>query len=292
MKQSPKEIYTLFSEQKIDRNTAIIQLKSIIQNSKVDRIRIEALKHLESLKKADKDFYRLLENLLISENSERIKIYVIQRIESLYGGKAFNPLEWSYTHESSINCQIYIINSLGKIRTDQTKGFLIQEIQKYINQSKKDLDKLDDKKLSELLINCRFYSYFKKKILASKIDFREGYVRELDLSSIYNSLYRPNIINVLPKTMIFLKGLEKIDLSFNNLRTLPIVVVNISNLRELNLNNNLLTFLPTSIGALKSLEHLSLNNNKFKKVPHSIGKLESLISLEIRNNYLTSFRMI
>jgi len=100
-----------------------------------------------------------------------------------------------------------------------------------------------------------------------------------------------------------LKGLEKLDLSGNNLATLPKEVANLVGLNELTLDQNMLVLMPETIGNLSKLKTLSLKQNKLKvqstnftatnpqPLPASLFESTPLINLNLHGNPMTSTQL-
>jgi len=89
----------------------------------------------------------------------------------------------------------------------------------------------------------------------------------------------------------FLKGLEKLDLSENQLNgSIPSSIGHLEELEELHLNNNNLTgSIPKEVGNLVKLVSLNLGANQFfKPIPSAIGNLERLLYLNLSRNDLRS----
>jgi len=93
-------------------------------------------------------------------------------------------------------------------------------------------------------------------------------------------------IKTLPESIVNLKSLKQLGLSFNEFTTLPDFIGELSSLEILRLYRNKLQTLPQSLSKLKSLKYISLSNNKFQVLPEIIGDLSSLEELYLGENQL------
>ena len=111
------------------------------------------------------------------------------------------------------------------------------------------------------------------------------------LSNVRNGALSLRFLNITIEQLAFLipflKQVEYLSLSGNELTELPAEIGQLRNLRFLMLDSNRLTELPDSIGNLTNIEDLFVNNNQLTELPESIGNLTSLTSLRLFNNELT-----
>lgn len=121
------------------------------------------------------------------------------------------------------------------------------------------------------------------------------------------SIQRQKII--IPSTIKQLSSLQKLDLSYTNLRVLPnyigeldqlielklnanqfnvfpAVIQKLTNLQVLDLSYNELNVIPTAINRLSNLKSLFLQRNRIENLPTSIGDLTQLEELDLYNNSL------
>ena len=82
MEFDPEKIIKHYQKKTLDKNSAKEKLLSIIENSESVGLRLESINVLEKLEiENDVDIYRVLENLLISDLSEKIRIASAQIIK-------------------------------------------------------------------------------------------------------------------------------------------------------------------------------------------------------------------
>lgn len=80
----------------------------------------------------------------------------------------------------------------------------------------------------------------------------------------------------LPENISMLKSLKILDISDNYLQGLPDSITELENLEELNVTHNLIHYLPKNIGNLKSLKKLNLYMTNLQEIPESFFALENL----------------
>ncbi|TFG06687.1 MAG: hypothetical protein EU539_06985 [Promethearchaeota archaeon] len=302
MEVSPGQIYEDYINGKLDKISVIDQLISIIENSETANIRIKSLEILmmigSRIELKDERTFTLFENLLISDSNTTVRNLAANGIRTLFLEKAFAPMKWAYQHETSIGCLTTIISTLGQLKQDEAKSFLIEIINKIENYQfrkslkeffeNKGLQNLSNDILAEIVNNYMVIKYFIKKF--SRINFKveKGFVMELDLSCISSNLLGLKILKNLPEFISVLRCLTKLDLKINRITTLPTSIGSFYNLKYLDLSNNKLKTLPNSFGSLNSLQHLYLRYNNLKKIPSSICSLKTLKVLDLRHNKLIS----
>lgn len=296
MKKSPNLIYKEFKEGILEKQSAINQLSTLINNSDDADLRIASIEVLEKIGSKTERIFKLFENLLISDSQEKVRNTAIKAIKNSYIEKAFNPMRWALQHETSIICLITIVSTLGEIKNEKAKSFLINKIKNMdiyeFNESlqnlfkTKEINNFRNERLSAILNNYFVIKHFKNEF--KDIDFRveDGLVISLDLSGISTQVFGWKILRKLPEFIGVLKYLRKLDLKINRIAKLPKSIGNLDYLRYLDLSNNNLKKLPESICLLSSLEFLNLKYNKITEIPNSISQLKNLKTLYLRHNNL------
>ena len=101
--------------------------------------------------------------------------------------------------------------------------------------------------------------------------------------------WRENLQPVmLPDSIAALTALKTLTISNSKFTTLPKPIVKLTSLTKLDLDYTRLVTLPDSIAALTALQELDLYGNKFTTLPKPIAKLTSLTSLNLRSNGLVT----
>ena len=298
MEITPEQIYKDYSDKNLAKDSAVAQLISLIDNSDAANIRIKSIEILEKIGSRNNKVFTHLENLLLSDSNENVRNIAARAIKNLFIDKALEPMKWAYQHETSINCMITIITTLGEIENHKSQSFLINIIKKIDNhQFKKSYNLLfqtnnirsySTKLLAEIVNNYIIIKYFEEKFSNLNYIINNGYVIELDLSCISSNIFGLYVLKSLPEFISVLKHLKKLDLKINRISTLPPSMGDIHSLKYLDLSNNVIKRLPQSIGYLNFLEFLYLRYNNLTSIPNSMGLLKNLRILDLRHNKLTS----
>ncbi len=276
------------------------QLISIIENSESIKERVASLQKLATLGVTNEDYYDLLENLLISDSSHKIRCLAANSLKSLFLTKSFIPMKWSFKHEPSVKCLIAITNTLGAIDNAKSKRFLINElrnisIKKYSKHIKSLFEngqlegyagpQLAGPQLARQLNNFHIIKFLENNFRRFNYSLNLGEVVSLDLSNVSSHVFDYKVLK-LPDFIGTLESLEKLDLKFNRIKSVPNTIKNLSSLKYLNLSYNKIRKIPADMCNLRSLEYLNLKSNKITSLPDGIGKISHLKSLNLRSNNL------
>ncbi|GAG32998.1 unnamed protein product, partial [marine sediment metagenome] len=108
MESSPYLINKNYINKKVDKTSAINQLISIIENSDNLSTRIESINLLAQINADTNNVFKLVENLLISDTNESIRLAAASTIEKIFLNDALEPLRWIFKHEESLKCLVAI----------------------------------------------------------------------------------------------------------------------------------------------------------------------------------------
>ncbi len=318
MNQTPDDIFEDLLNKKIDKITAYNLLISLIDNSENENIRLEAIINLERIGIINNDLFKILENLLISDSNSNIRNAAAKFLKRKFIGKAIKPFKWAIKNERDYECLTTIIKSLVKIKSDESKLILINQIKKitkikYLNKekrienkkfrkvfkkfikSKKIMD-FSHSKLAEILIN--FLTIFrlvnKYPNVYYEIHPHNGQIRELDLSDYMEYEvkgtpfgWKNNIqsISEIPG-LKYLKTLKKIDLSNNNIENVK-GLIHLKELTHLILTNNNISEMENLnyILSLKNLQYLDLRGNELGK-EIKLDKFDKNIKVLLEDSFL------
>ncbi|MFW9879166.1 MAG: leucine-rich repeat domain-containing protein [Candidatus Thorarchaeota archaeon] len=196
MRFTPRVIYENFRSNNIDKNKTIDLLISIIENIDDAEVRDDCIEILNKLDFKNKKLFKILENILISDENENIRYTAAKIIKSKFLKKALVPFLWTLQHESSYNCLIIIIKALKELHDERINTTLIGEIKKARSKIySKDLDPFLKKSnssdivnhnLIEILINYTTLKFLKKKFDKLEFKMEDGYVTELNFSKVDN----------------------------------------------------------------------------------------------------------
>jgi len=295
----PKRILKDYENNRLDKKTAINHLITIINKTKTIEKRIESIHILEAIGICGEFLYEYFENLMISDSNEIIRNLAIAIIKKYYIDKAFEPMCWAYKHESSLNCILTIISTLGNINSPLAREYLINKLKNtelaaysesflcLIKENK--LMKYNTQDLASMLINYYIIKKFIEKFQQLNYKVKDAYVEELDFSCIGHNIFNWNIIDKIPTYIGFLKRLKKLDLKVNKIKKIPDSIGKLISLKELDLSNNQIQVIPESISAMGSLNVLNLRHNNLTSLPDNFGKLKKLKYLDLSHNKLMNF---
>ena len=296
MESSPYLINKNYINKKVDKASAINQLISIIEDSENLSDRIESINILAQMKANTNEVFKLVENLLISDTKESVRLAAASTMEKIFLNDALEPLRWAFKHEESLKCLLAISKLLGKIDSVQSKSLIMEKINEIKNEkiveSLLDLDlngnfeKISSYELSRIVENSFIIKDLENKFGQISFKVKNGLILQLDLSDVSSHVFGWTILKKFPEFIEFLTSLEQLDLKFNRLSTIPDSIGTLTSLIELDLSYNKIKSIPSSIGSLKSLKVLNLRYNKIRSLPESIGYLNSLQSLNLRANSL------
>ncbi|TFF89942.1 MAG: hypothetical protein EU548_05535 [Promethearchaeota archaeon] len=298
MKLTPEIIYTRYKEKSIDKNTAIEQLISLIENIEKIRIRLESIDTLAKMGTKKNSVFELLENLLLSDSIDEIRITAARALKKNFLERSLSPMRWALEHDESpllLNIVFETLHSIvHEFQTQNTlssRKVLLQEIStikdkefklgfEMLKEEKGSEDEFDVSELGEILINYFALVYLRKVFWRLKYKLKKCYVT-------YLSFKFKGLTNV-PEVIKYLTHLDKLKFRYNQLFELPNWLGNLRSLKELNLNMNNLTKLPNSFSELENLEVLSLWKNELRNLPEGICDLKNLKNLILRINLIES----
>ena len=297
MKITPEQIRSQFVDNKIQKSRAIENLTSIIEESEVQKERVEAMRILEEMNFKGPEIYNLFESLLVSENNDNIRKIASEIIGENFLLKGLEPLIWALGHETVKSCLdviykniIRAINRLKRDNTESSRKILVDLLSKIKKKDftipledlkqKRVLKNISKNELGTILINYFTLIYLEKAYWRIKYEINQFKITKL------NFMFKG--LTSLPSALKNLTDLKSLIFRYNQINSLPEWIGNFKKLRTLNLNINELSSLPESIGELTELKELSLWKNDLETLPQSIGSLKPLKILNARLNYLSS----
>jgi len=288
----PARIFHDIKKKNLNVKQGIYLLKSFIENSRDPELRLSGLAYLKRLNIKNKSIFSLLENLLISDTDEKVRVYAANFLSSKYREKAISPISWAMKYEENYFCQISIIKNLARINNVEAEHILIKEIQKICSKDYIDSQNLyhnfsfiksiknaygfhwnsiPTADIADILINFKTISNLIQEFYYVFFEWEQGRVISLDLSELgwnvsraWNFTYANRLQDLKEIPGIFnLKNLRVLDLSNNRLKSIK-ELLKFRNLTHLYLKNNKLED-PENIMYLrdmKKLEHVDVRGNK------------------------------
>jgi len=296
--KSPRKIYEALKNGEIDKDSAADLLIYLIENADMVAIRIESIRTLEKIGIKNNKIFSILENLVISDSAEEIRILAAHTLKSIFHEKALSPLKFALEHEKAFQFLMDIISNICEINNDSTKSIFIDKIKKFedykFNKSLNSLFKTNEiqgfnnKKLAEIIKNYIIIKFFKDILKDFNYHVENGLISELNLSFTSEKTSGWKVLKNLSIFISVLNQLENLELRSNQIGRFPNSILSLDSLNYLDLSHNNINKLPDRIHALKSLEYLNLRYNGLTEVPNSIGSLTKLKILDLKHNKLTT----
>jgi len=256
---NPSTIYQKIINNKMNRLEGIEFLISIIEKSDNTSTRLESLKILYRLKTQDHIVFKTLENCIISDEYEEIRIISAKNILENYFQAGEKCLEWALLNDKSSR----FLKALGKMlndpNIDQFKTLYAIYLQRLEEISEKiDVVPEEVPFLLDIEFNLDNYNSFNwnsnsKLIYDDDVIFKiqDQHISELSIS----------LRNQIPSSIKLLKNLKNLNLSCNNLTDLPNTLSDLTNLESLDLSWNNFKVVPDVLNDLKSIEKINFQNN-------------------------------
>lgn len=269
----PEKIWEDFEHKKINEQTTVDLFISLIESSRKDEIRLNAINKLVEILPKGEKLFKILENLVVSDENIEIRYNAIKFIGDRYLNNAFNLLKWAIQNEREYKCLIKVITLLGRLNLAKTKELLYHQVQKFIkkkfiNKERKIENKKIKKVLKELLKE-RSYEEFTcaelVKILTNILTITNLFMQY------YNIYYELN-----PKNGLIIK-LDLSDIEYEVKGTPWNWKNNIKSLSEIN-----------GIEYLTSMYYLDLSYNQITELK-DITKISNVTHLILRNNRISNY---
>jgi hypothetical protein len=293
MHLSPEKIREEFENKRINKQTATDLLASLIESSKKDEIRLNAINIVVEIVPTGNNIFKILENLVVSDENVKIRHVAIKHIGDKYLNYAFNLLKWAIQNEHDYNCLIEVVNILGKLNIAEAITMLFNQVQKFIKEKYGNVErKIENKKIKKVLKKLfkeKEYAEFTQNELA-KILINIFTISNL-FKQYHNVSYELNPQNGL---------IEKLDLSDieyevkgtpwgwkNNIISLSEIlgIQHLTSIQYLDLSNNQIAELK-ELTYLTNVTHLILRNNRISDQENLeyINKMPNLKYLDLRGN--------
>jgi len=258
---NPNSIYQKILQNKINRIEGIEFLISIVEKSENISSRLESLKILYKLNTQDQIVFKTLENCIISDEYEEIRIISAKIILENYFNAGGNCLEWALLNDKSSKLLKILGKSLNDPEVDQFKS--LNAI--YLQRLEKIAEKLD--------------------VVSEEVPFLLDI--EFNLNNYISFNWNSNSKLIYDDDVMFkIQNKHILELSISLRDKIPSSIKLLKNLRNLNLSCNNLTDLPSSLSDLTNLESLDLSWNDFKVVPDVLNELKSIEKINFQNNFI------
>ena len=258
---NPNIIYQKILQNKVSRIEGIEFLISIIEKSENTSSRLESLNILYKLKTRDQIVFKTLENCIISDEYEEIRIISAKIVLKYYLNMGMKCLEWAILNDTSSKLLKLLGKMLPNPKVDQDKA--LYSI--YLQRLEKIAEKFD--------------------IVSDEVPFLLDVEFNLDNYNSFN--WNSNSKLIYDDDVMFkIQDQHISELSISLRDQIPSSIKLLKNLKNLNLSCNNLTDLPNTLGDLTKLESLDLSWNDFKVVPDVLNKLKLIEKINLQNNFI------
>lgn len=271
---NPNSIYQKTIKNEITKFEAIEFLISIIEKSDDTSLRLESLNVLNKLDVKNQAIFKIIENCLISDENEDIRIISAGIIFSNYLEMGLNSLEWAILNDKSSKFLSLLGSMLNKHKSylpealNQAYFQRLEQIALKYNLIHDEVPFLLDLGLNISNNNLFYWESVNKLIYDEDIVciIKDKHILELSLS----------LRNQLPSSISLLKNLKYLNLSCNYLTNLPDSLSELSLLENIDLSWNNFSTVPDVLSALKSIEKINFKNNNIQELPNWLGLLDKI----------------
>ena len=258
---NPNTIYEKILQNKINKIEGIEFLISIIEKSNTISARLESLKILYSLKTQDHIVFKTLENCIISDEFEEIRIISAKNVIENYFNLGEKCLEWALLNDKSSR----LVKVLGEMLNDPKVDRYKKLYTIYLHRLEKIAEKFD--------------------IISEEVPFLLDIEFNLDNYNSFN--WESNSKLIYDDHILFkIQDQHILELSISLRDQIPSSINLLKNLSNLDISCNNLTDLPDTFSDLKSLESLDLSWNDFKVVPDVLNDIKSIGKINFQNNLI------
>jgi hypothetical protein len=255
----PKSIYQKILKNEINSQEGIEYLISIIEKSENSKKRIESLEILRKLQISDKKVFRILENCVISDESDQIRVFCATFILEKYFESGLNCLEWVILNDKSSRLLKILGNTINSSKIHKNSKLHRIFLQRLENIAKEfNLNALEVPFLLDIEFDLSRYHILNwnlnsRLIFDTEIMFQiqDQHISELSIS----------LRDKIPPSIRLLEKLQNLNLSCNNLTELPESLTELKHLKSLDLSWNEFKVLPTLLKRLKSIDKINFQNN-------------------------------
>ncbi len=256
---NPNAVYQKILQNTVNRIEGIEFLLSIIEKSVNTSSRLESLNVLYKLKIRDHFIFKTLENCIISDEYEEIRIISAKIILENYLNIGLKCLEWAILNDTSSKL-LKVLGYMMNRQNSQTHQALGKTFLQRLEKIAEMFDVVSEEVpfLLDLEFNLDNYNSFNwnsnsKLIYDDDVMFKvqDQHISELSIS----------LRDQIPSSIKLLKNLRNLNLSCNNLTELPSSLSNLTNLESLDLSWNDFKVVPDVLNELKLIEKINFQNN-------------------------------
>ncbi|MFX0073995.1 MAG: hypothetical protein ACFE96_01025 [Candidatus Hermodarchaeota archaeon] len=260
---NPNTIYEKILRNDITMKEGIDILISFVEKSENTRIRLDCLKILFNMKAQDSKIFKTLENCIISDENDEIRVISAKFLLVHYLHVGEDCLKWAILNDKSSTFLKSIREILDGEEVDRYEVFYEAYLQRLNNIAKKyeivseEVPFLIDLELNIDRIKFIDWSQNSKLFYDKDVMFltQDQHILELSVS----------LRNEIPPSINLLKNLEILDLSCNNLKDLPNSLKDVTNLKILDLSWNNFNKVPDVLNELNPITTINFQNDFHKQ---------------------------
>jgi len=157
-KLTPDQIFDKYQNGEMDKSTVLNQIKSNIENSEEEELRVDSLKVIPRIDNSPGDSYLFIENLLISDANPLIRATAAEIILNNYMEQGIKAIKWAINNDKSWECLLRIYELL-KAKKTEISEVLLKEMENSLGKpyiEKCGLNSEEAIYLGVLKKNCKF----------------------------------------------------------------------------------------------------------------------------------------
>jgi hypothetical protein len=270
-----EKIYRESIDGKINHSEAIHRLIIIVENSDSNQVRADILEIINYLGLKYEKEVKLIENFLISDESEQVREVAAKIIAQNFEKYPLELFIWVIKNETSVKVVKKLIDYFEAFNENISKILQKKIIKRYsrlydiIKEEAEffwDFDKILSDKIGNLEINSNFFAIYK---------YFSEFPRD-PISAVYS--------NPFPSIAIVKRHVIALNIKNSKLEEIPDSIKCLSKLKYLNLSYNKLALVPDSIGRFYRLTNLNLSDNKLSSIPNTFESLYRLKNFDLSYN--------
>ncbi len=287
----PDKIFSDYRQRKISKSEVVDRLNVILQNSENDSYRLESIEHFVKLDFESEAIYKILEDLLLSDENALIRSSAASAIFTRYMSEGYDSLRWTIRYDSS--------PLVLKMLFDHANTHQKEEISQ-LQEDIKDWYQKFSSKIGVASSECPFLVDVEASLAVNKPERRidndtyrfyralpnlnpkkpwlvleEAHIVQLKLNYYYWYILKENVdiidsFSVLNDLNSYFEVHKKYNAIFRVIRQVPKTINLLCRLKSLDLSDNDLESIPESIGTIKSIKELDLSRNKIQGFSNSL----------------------
>ena len=177
---NPEQIFKEFQENKLSTQSACDLLIFLIESNNNEDLRLKSLKTLTKIEVNPHKIFSFLENLLISDSNQLLRLEAFNIIKNKFKVKALKPILYSINNEEDLFL-INLIEFLSEINQKKCKEIIVKILikkEENLKSEKDDLKNLNLTQLKKIFLNYLFNKsvdalYFHRHKIPIAFDFFE-----------------------------------------------------------------------------------------------------------------------